>query len=292
MNSMTGFGRAARAGRDFDVEVEAKSVNHRFLSVKVSLPSELSRYEADVDRLVRGALGRGSVGVSVTLRRRAGDRLSLPDPARLKAAYKGLDKVRRDLGLKEPLRFEAVAALPQVWESPGDEAPAEKVWAVAGKLVDKALADLVKMREGEGRKIREDVLARLDLISAAADRIRARAPRVMENYQRKLEERVAALGAAKGLDLAKADLVKEIAVFADKCDISEELQRLTAHVAGVRAVFEAGGPLGRRLDFLTQEMVRETNTMASKAGDAEISSAAVAVKAELEKIKEQSENLE
>ena len=148
------------------------------------------------------------------------------------------------------------------------------------------------MRAKEGSGIRRDILARLDAVDAAAGRIRERAPGVLQTYQRKLDERIGAVLATRGFEGSKADLAKEIALFADKCDISEELQRLTAHVGTCREILKEGGTIGRRLDFLTQEMVRETNTLASKGSDAEISEAAVRIKSELEKIKEQAENVE
>lgn len=292
MNSMTGFGRAARSVRKLDLEVEVRSVNHRFLSLKIGLPAEMTRFEGDVDKLVRGALSRGSVTVTLTVKRAAAAGSNGFDEERLKKAWRRLDGVRRSLGLKEPLPLSAVLAVPQAWESGGADLDPETVWEGARPLVRRALEDLLKARAREGKRIGEDVEARLAAIEGAIARIRGRAPQVFEGYQRKLQERIDALRTAKGLELAQADLLKEIAVYADKCDISEELQRLATHVEAARRMLREGGLLGRRLDFLTQEMVRETNTLASKAGDSEISGAAVEVKAELEKIKEQAENLE
>jgi uncharacterized protein (TIGR00255 family) len=167
-----------------------------------------------------------------------------------------------------------------------------RTWTSAKKLVDRALADLVRARAREGTGILKDIFARLDAIETAAAQILARAPQVLEAYQRKLDERISSLVASRGLDASKTDLAKEVALFADKSDISEELQRLQAHVGSCRQIVKEGGAIGRRLDFLTQEMVRETNTLASKGGDAVISEAAVRIKSELEKIKEQAENVE
>jgi uncharacterized protein (TIGR00255 family) len=293
MNSMTGFGRASGRGRRFDIDVEARSVNHRFLSVKVSLPEDLSRYEGEIDRVVRSRMARGSVNVAVTIKRLGPDPALRPDPRQIRDFYRRLESIRKSLKIKEPVPFQAVLTAPPVWAAPAAMTDdAGRSWAAVKRLVDRALGNLVRGRAREGAGIRKDILARLDTIDAAAAQIRVRAPRVLETYQKKLDERIAAIVGARGFDASKADLAKEIALFADKSDISEELQRLAAHVGSCREIVNEGGSIGRRLDFLTQEMVRETNTLASKGSDAGISEAAVRIKSELEKIKEQAENVE
>ena len=293
MNSMTGFGRASGRGRQFDIDVEARSVNHRFLSVKISLPEDYSRYEGDVDRLVRSRMARGSVTISVTVKRLGPDPLLRPDPRQFRDFYRRLEAIRKSLKIKEPVSFQAVLSAPPVWGAPASASDdSGRNWVAMKRLVGQAIADLVRGRSREGAGIQKDILARLDTIQAASVQIRVRAPLVLQAYQKKLDERISSLVAARGIDASKADLAKEIALFADKSDISEELQRLEAHVGSCREIVAEAGSIGRRLDFLTQEMVRETNTLASKGGDAGISEAAVRIKSELEKIKEQAENVE
>ena len=293
MNSMTGFGRASGRGRKLDIDVEARSVNHRFLSVKISLPEDFSRFEGDVDRQVRSRIARGSVSISVTVKRLGPDPALQPDPRQFRDLYRRLDAIRKSLKIKEPVPFQAVLSAPPVWSATGSIADdTDRVWAGIKRLVDRAIEDLVRRRAREGVGIRRDILARLDTIGSAAAQIRTRAPLVLQAYQKKLDERITSIVAARGFDTSKADLAKEIALFADKSDISEELQRLEAHVGSFREIVDENGSIGRRLDFLTQEMVRETNTLASKGGDAPISEAAVRIKSELEKIKEQAENVE
>jgi uncharacterized protein (TIGR00255 family) len=216
-----------------------------------------------------------------------------PDPRQIRDFYRRLDAIRRSLKIKEPVPFQSVLAAPAVWNASSATADdTGRTWTSAKKLVDRALVDLVRARAREGSGILKDIFSRLDAIESAAAQILARAPQVLEAYQRKLDERITSLVASRGLDASKTDLAKEVALFADKSDISEELQRLQAHVGSCRQIVKEGGAIGRRLDFLTQEMVRETNTLASKGGDAVISEAAVRIKAELEKIKEQAENVE
>jgi len=292
MNSMTGFGSASQRDRRFDVEVEVRSVNHRFLTLKQSLPEELSRREGELEQLVRERLTRGSLTLSVTVKAAADDADLLPDLARLKETAKRLRGVQKALGLKGELSLEDLLSVPSLWRDGGPSIPDEELWPKVKKLAEKALDQLVATRGREGRTIEKDLEGRLRTIESCADRVTNRVPAVVDAYQRKLDERVRALLAQKGLEVAKADLAKEVAVYADRCDISEEVQRLKAHTAEFRKVMATQGPIGRRLDFLTQEMGREANTIASKGNDAEISANAVEIKSELEKIKEQVENVE
>lgn len=293
MKSMTGFGRAVKRDRRFDIEAEVRSVNHRFLSLKVSMPEALSHYESEVEQLVRDRLTRGSVVVSVAMTSNAEAGPALPSLPRLRQVYKGLEAMRRALGVKGDISMETLLSVPGLWSSAAlQNGTTDKAWPAVRKLVEKALDGLVSMRESEGQAIRKEVLSRLELIDRVVARIRERAPMVVNAYQKKLDDRIGSLLAEKGLEVAKQDLVREIALFADRCDISEELQRLSAHVEGYRKIVRDGGAIGRRLDFLTQEMLRETNTMASKGSDSGISALAVEIKAELEKLKEQAENVE
>ncbi len=292
MNSMTGFGSASRRDRKVDVEVEMRSVNHRFLSLKQGLPEGLTRHEPEIEQLVRSRVSRGSVTVSVSLRAAEEAGAAMPDLATLRRCHRRLKEIGKALAIPGEVELEDLLAVPTLWTNSGGPARAAGHWPAVRKLVARALEGLAAARAREGGKIARDLRARLDAIEGHVDRIQARVPVAVEAYQKKLDERVQALLAQKGLQGAQPDLAKEIALFADRCDISEEVQRLRAHVSEFRRVLPARGQLGRRLDFLTQEMGRETNTMASKGNDAEISSRAVQIKAELEKIKEQVENIE
>jgi len=293
VNSMTGFGRASKRDRQVDIEVEARSVNHRFLNVKLGLPEALARFEGEVEKLVRRKMARGSVSVTASIKslEEAGEHL--PDPARIRKYYRRLEAIRKDLGLKGEISFDALLSLPQLWGAGNHVSElAEKYWPDLQRLIGKAVDELVEARAREGEAIRRDVQGRLEAIEACVGKIQERAPAVLASYHRKLDERVSAAIAAKGLEAIKSDLVKEVAIYADKADISEELQRLSSHVEEFRRYTRAAGPIGRKLDFTVQEMVRETNTLSSKSGDAGIAALAVQIKSELEKLKEQAENIE
>jgi uncharacterized protein (TIGR00255 family) len=292
MNSMTGFGSASRRDRRFDLEVEVRSVNHRFLVLKQGLPEDLSRLEGEIEEAVRGRLARGSVTVSVSAKSARRNGSALPDARSLGETARRLRGLQKTLKLKGDLALADLLAVPTLWQRSDPELPSGELAPRVLALVQKALEQLVASRQREGATIEKDLRGRLDAIERGAERVRARAPAVVDAYQKKLDERVRALLAQKGLEVGKADLAKEVAVYADRCDVSEEIQRLRAHVAEFRKVTASKGPIGRRLDFLTQEMGREANTIASKGNDAEVSVAAVEIKSELEKIKEQVENVE
>lgn len=291
MNSMTGFGSASLRDRRMDVDVEVRSVNHRFLTIKLSVPDGLSRHEGEIEQMVRARLGRGSVTVSVSVKTPRDTETALPDLKTFKAYATQLRNVQKALGLKGEIRMEDLLAIPSLWSN-GTAESDEELWPRVKKLLPKALDQLIETREREGEKIAGAFRNHLDSIEARLGRVQARVPAVVDAYQKRLDDRIQQLLAQRGMEAAKLDIVREVAIHADRCDTSEEIQRLRAHIGEFRKIVAQKGQLGRRLDFLTQEMGRETNTIASKANDGEIAASAVDMKAELEKIKEQVENVE
>src|SRR5262245_10490764 len=291
MNSMTGFGSASQRDRRMDIDVEVRSVNHRFLTIKQSLPDALARQENEIEQMVRAKLGRGSVTVSISVKstREAGP--SLPDLDTFKAAAKQLREIQKALGLKGEITMEDLLAIPSLWNNGVSEA-SEELWPKVKKLLVKALDQLVETREREGAKIADALQGHLQTIEGRLGKVQARVPNVVDAYQKRLDDRIQQLLTQRGLEAAKLDIVREVAIHADRCDTSEEIQRLRAHIGEFRKIVAQKGQVGRRLDFMTQEMGRETNTIASKANDGEIAASAVEMKAELEKIKEQVENVE
>jgi uncharacterized protein (TIGR00255 family) len=288
---MTGFGSASMRERRMDIDVEVRSVNHRFLTVKLSLPDSLSRHENEIEQTVRGRLGRGSVSVSVSVKSPRDPETSLPDLKTFKAYAKQLRDIQKAVGLKGEIRMEDLLAIPSLWSNGAAETD-EDLWPKVKKLLVKALDLLVEAREREGEKIAGAFKSHLENIEGRLGKVQSRVPNVVEAYQKRLDDRIQQILTQRGLEAAKLDIVKEVAIHADRCDTSEEIQRLRSHIGEFRKIVAQKGQLGRRLDFLTQEMGRETNTIASKANDGEIAACAVEMKAELEKIKEQVENVE
>ena len=274
-----------------DIDVEVRSVNHRFLTIKQSLPDALARLENEIEQMVRGKLGRGSVTVSVSVKSSRESGPSLPDLNTFKAAAKQLREIQKALGLKGEITMEDLLAIPSLWNN-GVSEPSEELWPKVKKLLGKALDQLVETREREGAKISDALQGHLQTIEGRIGKVQARVPHVVDAYQKRLDDRIQQLLTQRGLEAAKLDIVREVAIHADRCDTSEEIQRLKAHIGEFRKIVAQKGQVGRRLDFMTQEMGRETNTIASKANDGEIAASAVEMKAELEKIKEQVENVE
>lgn len=289
MRSMTGFGAASRVVPGGRIACEIRTLNHRFLSIRQSLPEGSALLEPRIEQLLKKNIRRGTVHVVVSWSPSAeadGRRL---DTRSLKELYRQVCRVQKELGLKEPPRLESLLSLGIVW-LPGpsaDRAP-PSVEAVE-PVVRKALARVVRAREREGAATRRVLERLIRNVERLARRLVRLTPRVRRNYRRKIEERLQQVSPAAP---QKEIVYKEIASLLDKCDISEEVQRLAHHVSVFRTALRSGGPVGRRLDFLNQEMLRETNTIASKAADAEVIQLTIEIKENLEKVKEQVENVE
>ena len=291
LKSMTGFGTGrARAGEE-ELSVEVRAVNHKHLEVKVRLPRELTALEPAVLKAVRARCVRGAVDVAV---RRSASTASgaVPtvDQAMAQAWREALRAVARAVELAD------VPTAAQIANQPGVVRMEEPVTdlAVAEGALDRALAEaldaLVAMREREGRALEADLSTRLARVATLAAEVAELAPRTVEGYRARLHERVAEL--LKGAPVDEARLVQEVALFAERTDVAEEATRLQAHLAAFRGFLGASEPAGRRMDFLVQEMHREVNTTGSKSQSTEISIRIVELKAELERIREQVQNVE
>jgi len=285
--SMTGFAAVAAELPGAALAVELRSVNHRFLDLQVRLPDELRGLEATLRDQILGELKRGKVECRVSLSRSAPDAASLAvDLARVgelaKAAFdvaKGAPGAR-PLSVGEILRWPGVLAEPSV--------PPDELAAHARRLVGEALTDFSASRAREGAKLVATLVERCDAIEAQVARVAPRIPAIQATYAEKLGARLR----EAGLDSDGDRLKQELALFATKVDVAEELSRLGAHIAEVRRVLTAGGAAGKRLDFLMQELHREANTLGSKSVDAELSQASLEMKVLIEQMREQVQNLE
>ncbi len=291
--SMTGRGTGAAAGRLARVEAELSSVNRKQLDVDVGLPRFLSAYEARVQEKIRRAVSRGRVTGEIRVAwtgaaQAAGVRV---DAGLARAAVTALRAAAKKLDLPDDLKASALLALPGIvaFEPGGRDLAALE--PTLDKALDAALAKLKAMRKKEGAALGRDLRARLATLRNETAEIAARAPGVAGAYRANLLQRIAA--ALPGTDLADDErLLREVALFADKADVVEELVRLDSHFRQADDLLKAGGVVGRTLDFLVQEMGREINTIGSKANDGEIARRVVACKAELERFREQVQNIE
>jgi len=284
---MTGFAAVAAELPGAALAVELRSVNHRFLDLQVRLPDELRGLEATLRDQILGELKRGKVECRVSLSRSAADAASLAvDLARVGELAKAASDVAkgapgaRPLSVGEILRWPGVLAEPSV--------PPDELAAHARRLVGEALTDFSASRAREGAKLVATLVERCDAIEAQVARVAPRIPAIQAAYAEKLGARLR----EAGLDSDGERLKQELALFATKVDVAEELSRLGAHIAEVRRVLTAGGAAGKRLDFLMQELHREANTLGSKSVDAELSQASLEMKVLIEQMREQVQNLE
>jgi uncharacterized protein (TIGR00255 family) len=290
IRSMTGFGAATGSVGNARVSVELRTVNHRFFNPSLKLPSELSRWEGDVREALRRAIARGHVTLVARLERESiGD--VVIDERRFTDALAALRRLRDAHGLEEPVSLATVLRMPQVVRSEGVTemgGTADELVAVVRQAIDA----LTSMREAEGARLGAVLAERIGVVEQALERIAGRAPERIVAERERLRAAVAELTESATIDEQR--VAQEVALLADRLDVSEEIDRFRAHISAFRETLERADsePVGKRLSFLLQEMVREANTTGSKARDAAMTHDVVAVKEELERIAEQVENLE
>lgn len=289
--SMTGFGAGRATSAEDDITVELKSVNHKYCEIKCRLPRELSPLEFALAKRLRDRIARGAVDL-VAKRTRLKSSAQVPrvDIHLAQAYARSFDEVAvavgtgRDWRLTDILQQQGVVTL--------DEPPAdsEGLRGLAFEALDAAVKALLDMRDVEGRTLREDLLQRIDVIARHVAVIRDAAPRAVRDFRARLEARMRDLGAAELVDPKR--LAEETVLYADRSDVTEEMTRLASHLEQFKAFISSSEPSGRKLDFLVQEMLREVNTTGSKAPSQEITQAVVSIKAELERVREQVQNVE
>jgi uncharacterized protein (TIGR00255 family) len=291
IRSMTGFGAAEGVVGSARISVELRTVNHRFFNPNLKLPSALSRWESEVREALRQRIARGHVTVSARMERAAAAGSAI-DEARF-AEYAVQLKALRDANkLGGDVDVATVLRLPEVIRAGvEDEVPDDGADALVA-IVLEAVSALTQMREREGARLAAVILERLSLVSAAVERIAARAPERVIAQRDRLLENVAKL--ANGVALDEQRMAQEVAMLADRLDVGEEIDRFRTHIAAFQETLRdgAGEAVGKRLGFLLQEMLREANTCGSKANDAEIQKDVIGIKEELERIREQVENIE
>jgi len=292
MKSMTGYGRSSFVGDDFSVSVDLKTVNNRFLDVHLRLSSEVQSLEAAVKRRVTNRLARGRVDVSVTFERTTEVKYELNRP--LIAGYvNALRMIQKDFDLPGEPDINIVARLPGALQ-PARDGLDDRMVAGVEQAVDEALDELEKMREQEGATLGAEMRDRLERIESLVPVIEAGAGGLAEAYRARLQKRIGELAnfGGQNVEIDPGRLAQEVAYLADRSDVSEELSRLRSHLSQFREALDSTADTGKMLDFLLQELNREANTTLSKSTDLEIKSAGLAIKAEVEKLREQVQNVE
>ncbi len=297
IHSMTGFGDAAGEVQGVVLSVELRSLNNRYFKATLRLPEDLASLEAQLDAHLRRKIARGSVTLSVKMRRPDAMAAGRINAAVLIDYVRQLQQIKTQSGDVRLAGAEMVQllGLPGVLESGQDqEQLLATVRPVVLKLVDQAYEKFIAMRRHEGEAVAEDLRGHRRQIAGQLEIVRQRAPFVVEEYHDRLQSRIEELMARARLKVDEIDLIRETAIYAERCDISEEVSRLGGHLEHFDQILDGDGaePMGRTLEFLAQEMLREANTIASKSNDGQISRATVAMKSSIDRIKEQTQNVE
>ncbi|MGI6285381.1 YicC/YloC family endoribonuclease [Neomoorella humiferrea] len=289
--SMTGYGRGEAKSDGLTVTVEIRSVNQRFLDVVVRLPRLYAALEEKIRQVIKNALSRGRVEVMISINEEFGEKRPLTvDMGLAMAYYNALKELAQKLALSADITAEKLLAFPEVVKIAEPQWDEAVLWPVVEEALTKALDELLAMRRAEGGRLKADLEKRLLYIRQQVEAIRERAPEVPREYAKRLRERIAEL--CGGIPLDPGRLEMEVALLAERADVTEEIVRLLSHLEQLALAMDGTEPAGRRLDFILQEMWREINTIGAKAGDLAISNLVVAVKGELEKMREQVQNLE
>lgn len=292
LKSMTGYGKGEASNSSFRIKAEIKSVNHRYLDITVKLPRYLIYLEESIKKVVKEKLGRGKVDVFINLDFENISSLEVKVDIPLAMSFKNaLTELKEQLQIEDNIRLGNILSVPDIIKTEKRDLDEASVWETLKIALESALLQIVTMREAEGLQLKLDMLEKLSTIEAISSEVKLRSPLVVEEYKRKLNERITSLlGEPTMIDQDR--LAMEVAIYADKSSIDEELTRMNSHIGQFRAIIEENGAVGRKLDFLIQEFNREVNTIGSKSSDSIIVNKVVELKSEIEKIREQVQNIE
>ncbi|HPC73028.1 MAG TPA: YicC family protein [Syntrophales bacterium] len=293
IRSMTGYGRAETVHEGRKWVVEIRSLNHRFMEVIVRLPGALTPLEMEIKKKVGEKLTRGRVDVTVQMDIPGSTGSAMQyelDLPLLRNYLELLNRIRAELKIREKADLDTVSRFREIFVPSERKLDAAQAWEVLKDVLEGALTKLVRMREREGEVLRKDFAARLEKIREILRMMKTRIPEVVQEYQRKLSERVREL--TGGLEIDGMRLAQEVALLAEKTDITEEIVRLESHIDQVSKLLDSRDAVGRKIDFLLQEMCREVNTMGSKSSDVVVSHQVIELKSEITKLREQVQNVE
>ena len=291
IRSMTGYGRAEVLVNGRNILVEIRSVNHRYFEFSCRSPRAYGFLESRLKTYLQGKLSRGKVDVNVSIQTVEGSSASVQVNRELAASYvQALRALEEPLGLRDDLSLSVISRFSDIFTVNKETEDEDAIWADVLQVADEATGRFVQMRETEGAKMKEDVESRLDFILQAVEQVEARSPKTVEEYRARLYNKMSEVLGNTQIDEQR--ILTEAALYAEKIAVSEETVRLRSHVGQFRAILAQGGPVGRKLDSLIQECNRETNTIGSKAQDIEIARIVVDIKSEIEKIREQIQNIE
>ncbi len=291
IKSMTGFGRQEMAEGNRKFTIEIKSVNHRYLDAAIKMPKKLNFFEASIRSLLKEYIQRGKVDIFITYEDVSENNVCIKYNKDIAAEYYGyLKQMVQEFGLEDDIRVSSLSRYPEVFTMEEQTIDEEELWKLLEKTLRGALENFVESRVREGQNLKDDLLCKLDGMILHLQYIEERSPQIISEYKARLQEKVNEL-----LEDTKIDenrLLTEVTIYADKICIDEELVRLKSHVEATKEALLGGESIGRKLDFIAQEMNREANTILSKTNDIEVSARGIELKTDIEKIREQIQNIE
>lgn len=291
LKSMTGFGRYENTTEKYKICVEMKAVNHRYLDLSIKMPKKFNAFESALRNLMKNEVQRGKVDMYITYEDYSAESANLKYNAALAAEYMAVfQQMSEQFGIANDVTVSMLGRCPDVLTMASAEADEEELWKILSEAVAAARDKFVASRVAEGEQLRADLLAKLDAMSGWVDEIEARFPQVLAEYRARLEDKVKELLGDNTYDENR--ILQEVAVYSDRICVDEEMVRLRSHINTMKEELRRGGAVGRKLDFIAQEMNREANTTLSKSGDLRLSDTAIALKTEIEKVREQVQNIE
>ena len=291
IKSMTGFGRCELARNDRKFTVEIKSVNHRYMDVTIKMPKKLNFFEASIRNLLKEYMQRGKIDVFITYEDYSESTVAVKYNKEIAAEYmQYLNQMAEDFGLENDIKVSGLSRYPEVFTMEEIAADEEEIWKLLEETIRGAAEQFVQSRVVEGENLRDDLIDKLNGMLVHVDYIEKRSPQIIEEYKQKIYEKVKEL--LTDAQVEDNRILMEVTLFADKICVDEEMVRLRSHIETTKQTLLEGGSIGRKLDFIAQEMNREANTILSKSSDLEISNIAIDLKTEIEKVREQIQNVE
>jgi len=291
IRSMTGFGRSEVVTTDYKLVVEMKAVNHRYSEFGIKMPKKLNYFEAGIRSVLKEYINRGKVDVFITYENYRESDVSIQYNSDIAQAYMGyLHQMEQEFNIKNDISAAKLAEFPDVLTREEQPMNEEELWSILETGVRNAAKQFIEARIREGENLKRDMLGKLDAMLGMVDEIERIAPSLIQEYREKLEAKVQELLAGSTVDEAR--IATEVVLYADKICVDEETVRLRSHITGAKKILEEGGSVGRKLDFIAQEMNREANTILSKANSLDVSNTAIDLKTEIEKVREQIQNIE
>lgn len=290
--SMTGFGRGEATREQFKFIVEIKTVNHRYLDILIRMPKKLNQFEDRLKAIIKSKISRGRVEIYITSEESvADDFIITPNFTVLDQYQQALAAIKDRYGIADPISLSLMARYPDALKTESKVSDEDTIWATLSDAAGNALDALMDMRQREGASLRTDIVERVAVIRKTAAEIDSFSPQILAAYRQKMMDRIREI-LADTVELDEGRILHEVAIYADKSNVAEEIVRLNCHLDQVGRILDDPAPAGRKLDFLVQEMNREINTIGSKSPDLTIANHVIEVKSEIEKIREQIQNIE